>query len=176
MPKHDHADESTDPAAKRREHHQGEFRYALTGTERSPFIETKRDKRHRTEGNEPEQGNVVSCSHVPDSPIFLIRASSIWPGFKNRFRFLFVKPAKKFLKPIIGADFLHRIEVVPQLIMRPGLVDEILATVAGRRDFASTLAAQYDMMSPRGNFPLAKDTDLVHVTGLDLSEPAARQI
>ena len=142
----------------------------MPGTGRFPFIETKRDKRHRTEGNEPDQGNFVSCSHMPDSPIFLIRASSIAPGFKNRFRLLFVKPPKKFLKPIIRADFLHRIEVVPQLIMRPGLVDEILATVAGRRDFTSTLAARYDMMSPRGNFPQTKNTGVIHTMDLELSE------
>jgi hypothetical protein len=89
---------------------------------------------------------------------------------------LFVKPAEEFLKPIIRADFLHRVEVVTQLIMGPSLVDEILATMARRRDLAPTLAARHDMVPTRGNFPLAKDTDLIHVTDLGLSESAARQI
>ena len=108
--------------------------------------------------------------------IFPIRASSIAPGFKNRFRLLFVKPAEKFPEAFVGADFLHGVEVVAQFIMRPGLVDEILATVARRRDLASALAARHDMMPARRDFPLAKDTDLVHVTDLGLSESVARQI
>ena len=107
---------------------------------------------------------------MPDSAIFLIRASSIAPGFKNCFRLLFVKPAEKFLKPVIRADFLHGVEVVAQFVMRPGLVDEVLATVARGRDLAPALAARHDMMPARGNVPLAKDTDFVHVTDLDLSK------
>jgi len=89
---------------------------------------------------------------------------------------LFVKPAEEFLKPIIRADFLHRVEVVTQLIMGPSLVDEILATVACGRDLASALAARHDMMPARGDAPLAKDTDLIHAIYLDLSESIARQI
>jgi hypothetical protein len=89
---------------------------------------------------------------------------------------LFVKPAEEFLKPVIRADFVHRVEVVAQFVMRPGLVDEILATVARRRNLASTFAARHDMMSARGDFPLAKDTDLFHVADSGLSELIARQI
>ena len=102
--------------------------------------------------------------------IFLIRASSIAPGFKNCFRLLFVEPAEKLLEAFIRADFLHRVEVVAQFVMRPSLVDEILATVARGRDLAPALAARHDMMPARGNVPLAKDTDFVHVTDLDLSK------
>jgi hypothetical protein len=83
---------------------------------------------------------------------------------------LFVKPAEEFLKPFIRADFIHGVEVVAQLVMRPSLVDEILATVARGRNLASTLAARHDMMSARRDFSLAKDTDLFHVTDSGLSK------
>ena len=56
VPEHHHADEPTDPAAKRAEYHKGEFRYALTGTERFPFVETKREECHRAERGEPDGG------------------------------------------------------------------------------------------------------------------------
>lgn len=70
---------------------------------------------------------------------------------ENCFRLLLVKPAEKFLKPFIGADFLHGVEVIAQFVMRPNLMDEIFTTVARRRDFASAIAARHDM-SARGTF------------------------
>jgi hypothetical protein len=59
--------------------------------------------------------------------------------------------------------------------MRPGLVDEILATVARGRDYASALAARHDMMSACGNFPQAKNAGVIHTAVLGSSKFVTRQ-
>ncbi len=84
--------------------------------------------------------------------------------FENGFGFLFVQPAEKLLKALVRADFLHRVEIIAQLVMRPGLVDEIFATMAGRRDLASALAARHDVVAARRDFPQAKDAGIIHTT------------
>ena len=60
-----------------------------------------------------------------------------------------VKPAKEPLEAMIRSDLLDRVELVAQLIMRPRLVDEILAGMAGRSDVSSAFAARHYVMSSR---------------------------
>lgn len=59
VPEHYHAQQSTGPAAERTQHHQGEFGDAPAETVRAPFIESKHEKGHRTEGGEPDGGNGI---------------------------------------------------------------------------------------------------------------------
>ena len=98
--------------------------------------------------------------------IFLNRAGAIATGLEDRSRFLLVQPAQKFLETFIRANFFHRIEIIAQLIVRPGFVDEILAALAGRRDLASALATRHDMMPARGHLPQTKDARVIHGPGL----------
>ena len=90
-------------------------------------------------------------------------------------RLLFVEPAEKFLETFVGANFLHSVEFIAELVMRPGLVDEIFAAVTGGRDLASTFATRHDVVSARGDFPQAKDAGVIHKTGLDSSKYFRRQ-
>jgi hypothetical protein len=73
-----------------------------------------------------------------------------------------VEPTEEFLESRIRQDFFNGVEVVAQFIVRPGLVDEILAAVACGRNLASALATRHDVMSACGNVPFAKDASFVH--------------
>jgi hypothetical protein len=48
-------------------------------------------------------------------------------GTKNRAVLLFVQPLQKLLESGICKDLLDAVEGVPQFVVRPGFVDEILA-------------------------------------------------
>jgi hypothetical protein len=98
----------------------------------------------------------------PLSAIFVDGAGTVAAGLENGFRPLLEKPAEKLLVAFVGADFLHCVENIAQLIMRPSLVDEVLAAMAGGRDLASAFAARHDVMSARGHLPEAKDTAVIH--------------
>ena len=76
---------------------------------------------------------------------------------------LLVEPAQEFLKPGVCQYRLDRVERIPQLIMTPGLVDEILAGMAGRHDFGPTFATRDYVMSARGNIPLTKNASHAHL-------------
>ena len=92
----------------------------------------------------------------------MILPRSTAPRLENCFLLLLVKPSEEFLKSFVTANFCHRIEVVAEFVMRPGLVNEIFATVARGRDLVSTLAARHDMMPARGDVSQAKHTVVIH--------------
>ena len=62
-------------------------------------------------------------------------------------------------------NLFDRVELVAQLVMRPRLVDEILARMAGRRDVASTFAARHNMVPSRRHLPVAECARFVHTVG-----------
>lgn len=66
------------------------------------------------------------------------------------------------MEPFVGANLFHGVEIVAQLVVRPGLVDEVLTTVAGRRDLRTALATRHDMVTAGGNTSPAKYAVLVH--------------
>ena len=78
---------------------------------------------------------------------------------------LLVKPAEKFLESRIGLDLLDRVERVPQFVVRPGLMDEILAGVAGRRRVSSALASRDHVVPTSGHHSLTKCASCGHTTG-----------
>lgn len=97
--------------------------------------------------------------------VFSTCALAVAARFKNCTIMLLVEPAEKFLEARVGQDFSHGVIFVTELVVRPGLVDEIFATVACGCDFASALAARDDVVSARGDVSFAKDADIVHTTG-----------
>jgi hypothetical protein len=71
-----------------------------------------------------------------------IPAGAVTPYFENRFRLLLVEPAEQYLESFMVTNPFHGVESIAQLIVRPGLGDEICATPSRGRDFASALAAR----------------------------------
>ena len=69
---------------------------------------------------------------------------------------LLVKPPEELLKPCISPDFLDSVESVPQFVMRPGLVNEFFAGIAGRRCFRSAFAPRDHVVPARGNVALTE--------------------
>ena len=94
--------------------------------------------------------------------IFPAGALAVAAGFENRTVLLFVEPAEKFLESLVGKDFFHGVELITQLVVRPGLVDEIFAAMARRGDFTSALATGHDVVSARGNGPFAEGAGVIH--------------
>src|SRR6266516_7843294 len=90
------------------------------------------------------------------SAVGLAGSGPVSPGSEVRACLLLVKPAEEFLKPWIGLDLLDCVESVAQFLVRPGLVNEILAGVAGRRGFRSALATRHDVVPSRGHFAFAE--------------------
>ena len=101
----------------------------------------------------------------PKSAVRLAGSLSIASSWEERSFLLLVKPAKKLLETRIGLNLLDRIELVAQFIMRPRLVDEILAGMAGRSDVTPTFAARHNMMPSRGHLPVAECASFVHTGG-----------
>ena len=60
---------------------------------------------------------------------------------------LLLQPLEELPKTNIGENALNGVESVPQLVMAPGLVDEIFARMTRGNDFCSALAARNDMMA-----------------------------
>ncbi len=73
-----------------------------------------------------------------------------------------MQPIEEFLKTGFRQDRLHSIERVSELVMAPGLVDEILTGTARRHDLGSTFAARHYVMSTCRNFSFTKHTGLGH--------------
>ena len=90
------------------------------------------------------------------SAIRLTGSEPVAPGPEEGAFLLLVKPAEEFLESRIGLNLLDRVERVPQFVVRPGLMDEILAGVAGRRRVPSALAARDHVVTSRGHLSLTK--------------------
>ncbi len=67
-----------------------------------------------------------------------------------------MQPLEEFLKTSVGQNSLHRIERVAKFIVAPGLVDEILARMTGRRDLGSAFAARNHVMSTCRDLPFTE--------------------
>src|SRR5260370_37395746 len=83
------------------------------------------------------------------SAVGLTGSGPVSPRSEERALLLLVKPPEEFLKPWIGLDFLYCVESVPQFVMRPGLVNEILAGGACRCCFRSALATRDHVVPSR---------------------------
>src|SRR5213592_3210087 len=90
------------------------------------------------------------------SAVGLAGSGPVSPRSEERAWLLPVKPAEEFLKQWIGFEFLDCVESVAQLLMRPGLVDEIFTGVAGRRCFRSALATRNHVVPLRGHLAFAE--------------------
>ena len=75
---------------------------------------------------------------------------------------LFVEPAEEFLESRIGLDFLDGVERVPQFVVGPGFVDEILARVAGWCRVPSAFATRHHVVPARGHRSFAKCATFGH--------------
>ena len=62
-------------------------------------------------------------------------------------------------------NLLDRVERVAQFVVRPRLVDEILAGMAGRSDVSSAFAARHNVVPSRGHLPVTKCANFVHTVG-----------
>jgi hypothetical protein len=85
------------------------------------------------------------------SAVGLSGTLSLAPSPKEFTFLLVVKPAEELLKARIGLDLLNRVKRVPQFVMRPCFVNEILTGMAGRSDVSSAFAPRHDMMPSRGH-------------------------
>jgi hypothetical protein len=65
------------------------------------------------------------------------------------------------LKPGICHDLLHAVHRVPQLVVAPGLVDEILAGLAGWHGFISAFAPRHHMVLACLHPSMAKNASAV---------------
>lgn len=101
----------------------------------------------------------AGCLHLSVSSVCPV---SVTPGSEERSFLLPVKPAKELLEPRIGLNLFDRAELVAQFVMRPGLVNEILAGMAGRSDVPAAFTARHNMMPSRGHLAVTKCADFVH--------------
>src|SRR5438093_12017285 len=85
------------------------------------------------------------------SAVGLAASGPVSPGSEERAWLLLVKPAEEFLKQWIDLYLLDCVVSVAQFLMRPGLVNEIFAGVAGRRCLRSTFAPRNDVVPSRGH-------------------------
>jgi hypothetical protein len=69
---------------------------------------------------------------------------------------LLVQPGEELLEARIGQYLLHRIGLIPKLVVRPRLVDEILAGLASGDCLSPALALRYDMVPARLQMPAAE--------------------
>ena len=77
------------------------------------------------------------------------RAALVAVAWKVRRSLLLAQPGKEPLKPRIGEDFFHCVDLVAKLIVGPGLVDEVFAGLAGGHRFLSSFAPRNDVVLPR---------------------------
>ena len=99
------------------------------------------------------------------SAIGLTGSEPVAPGPEEGAFLLLVKPVEEFLESRIGLDLLDRVERVPQFVVRPGLMDEILAGVAGWRRVPSAPAARDHVVPSRGHLSITKSANFVHTVG-----------
>jgi hypothetical protein len=76
---------------------------------------------------------------------------------------LLVEPAEEFLESGILQNLFDGVELVAELVMRPGFVDEVFAGMAGRNDISAAFATRNDVMAARGNVSFAEDAGVGHV-------------
>jgi hypothetical protein len=69
---------------------------------------------------------------------------------------LFIQPLEKFLKTRVDQDGFHRIKSISQLVVTPGLVDEILTGMARRHDLVSAFAPRHHVMSTCRDLPFTE--------------------
>ena len=98
----------------------------------------------------------------PKSAVGLAGSLSIASSPEECSFLLLVKPAQELLEPRIGLDLLDRVERVAQFVLRPGLVDEILAGMAGRSDLTPTFAARHYVVPSCGHLPVAECASFFH--------------
>jgi hypothetical protein len=78
---------------------------------------------------------------------------------------LLVEPTEELLEARIGLNPFNRIELVAQFVVRPGLVDEVFAGMAGRGDVSSAFATRHNVVPSRRHLPVTKCADSVHTFG-----------
>ena len=101
----------------------------------------------------------------PKSAVGLAGPLPIASSPEERPFLLLVKPAQELLEPGIGLDLLDRVKRVAQFVMRPGLVDEILAGMAGRSDVPPAFAARHYVVPACRHLSLTKCANFGHKTG-----------
>ena len=69
---------------------------------------------------------------------------------------LLLEPAQEFLVARVGLDFFDGVEVVAELVVGPGFVDEIFAGAAGGRGFASAFATGHDVVFAGGDVAITE--------------------
>lgn len=74
---------------------------------------------------------------------------------------LLVQPGEELLEARIGQYLLHRIGLIPKLVVRPRLVDEILAGLAGWHGFISAFAPRHHMVLACFHPSMAKNASAV---------------
>ena len=84
------------------------------------------------------------------------RAALVAVAWKARCSLLLAQPSKEPLKPRIREDLFHRVDLVAELVVGPGLVDEVFTGLAGGHRFLSSLAPRNDMVLPRLDCPEAE--------------------
>jgi hypothetical protein len=94
--------------------------------------------------------------------ILPVRSRPISTCPENSTVVLFVEPAQEFLEPRVRQNLFHGVECVAQFVVAPGLVDKVLARVAGRHDLPAAFAARHYMMTARGNFTFTENAGLRH--------------
>ena len=62
-------------------------------------------------------------------------------------------------------NLLDRIELVTQFVVPPGVVDEVLAGMAGWGDVPSAFAARHNVVPSGGHLPVTKCASFVHTVG-----------
>ena len=101
----------------------------------------------------------------PKLSVRLTGSASVAPGPEDGPFLLLVQPAQELLEARISLNLLDRVELVAQLVMRPGLVDEILAGMAGRSDVPPAFAARHNVVPSRGHLSVAECASFVHPVG-----------
>src|SRR5215218_1073864 len=105
---------------------------------------------------------VEVAQHMSTSMILARCPGSVAPSPENRAFLLLVEPAQEFLEPRVRQNLFHGIERVAQFVVTPGLVDKVLAGVAGRHDLPAAFAARHNVMTAGENVAFTEDTGLRH--------------
>jgi hypothetical protein len=95
-------------------------------------------------------------------PVRLPRSVPVATSPEESSFLLFVQPTEEFLEARIGLNLFNRIELVAQFVVRPGLVDEVFAGMAGRSDVSSAFAARHNVVPSGGHLPVTKCANFVH--------------
>jgi hypothetical protein len=95
-------------------------------------------------------------------PVWLTRSVPVATSSEKGSFLLLVKPTEQLLEARIGLNLLDCIEFVTQFVVRPGLVDEVLAGMAGRGNVSSAFAPRHDVVPSGGHLPVTKCASFVH--------------